>query len=177
VFLYFGTTIFKNMSASTGVDAGMFAADRHWRGERPVHGRRIATVDKWGRKPLMFLGTAGMGIGLLAMGIMAQNIADPSTVSGWMLLFIIIYVRLLWSFRRPRDLGDIVRDLSHRRARARPRAGYVLLVDGRLRGHANLPDDGRQGLMVRATLQPCLPFYIYAVFCLALDPGGVVPRP
>jgi MFS family permease len=40
----------------------------------------------------MLLGAAGMGLGLLAMGIMAQNIADPNTVTGWMLLFIVIYV-------------------------------------------------------------------------------------
>lgn len=31
----------------------------------------IACVDKWGRKPLMFLGSAGMLLSLAAMGVMA----------------------------------------------------------------------------------------------------------
>ena len=35
----------------------------------------IATVDKWGRKPLMLVGTLGMGVSLGAMGWMAQNMA------------------------------------------------------------------------------------------------------
>ncbi len=92
VFLYFGTTIFKNMSASTGVDAGMLQQIVIGGASALSTVVAIASVDKWGRKPLMFLGAGGMGISLLAMGIMAQSIADPSTVSGWMLLFIIVYV-------------------------------------------------------------------------------------
>lgn len=61
VFLYFGATIFKTMSASTGVDAGLLQ-------QIVINGAcvlftviAIATVDKWGRKALMLIGTAGMG--------------------------------------------------------------------------------------------------------------------
>ncbi len=92
VFMYFGTTIFNNMSASTGVDAGMLA-------QAIIGGSgvlftiiAIATVDKWGRKPLMLIGTAGMGIALIAMGIMAQRMTDPSASSNSMLAFIILYI-------------------------------------------------------------------------------------
>jgi MFS family permease len=52
----------------------------------------IATVDKWGRKPLMFIGAAGMGISLVAMGVMAQTLTDPTMSSGWMLFFILLYI-------------------------------------------------------------------------------------
>jgi MFS family permease len=38
----------------------------------------IATVDRWGRRPLMLLGGAGMGMSLVAMGVMAQTLADPA---------------------------------------------------------------------------------------------------
>ncbi len=79
VFLYFGTTIFKHMSASTGVDAGMLQQIIVGGASALSTVVAIASVDKWGRKPLMFLGAAGMGISLLAMGVMAQNIADPAT--------------------------------------------------------------------------------------------------
>jgi len=92
VFMYFGTTIFKNMSASTGVDAGMLQQIIVGGASALATVVAIATVDKWGRKPLMLFGTAGMGVTLLAMGLMAQHIADPSAISRWMLLFIILYV-------------------------------------------------------------------------------------
>jgi len=92
VFLYFGATIFKSMSAATGVDAGLLQ-------QFIINGAgvlftlvAIATVDHWGRKPLMLAGAAGMGLSLLAMGIMAQTTAGPATTGGWMLLFIILYI-------------------------------------------------------------------------------------
>jgi len=92
VFMYFGATIFKNMSASTGVDAGLLQ-------QIVINGActlftvvAIATVDKWGRKPLMVLGAAGMGVSLMAMGVMAQGIGHLQAGSGWMLAFIILYI-------------------------------------------------------------------------------------
>ena len=102
VFLYFGTTIFKTMSASTGVEAGMLQQIIIGGASALSTVVAIATVDKWGRKPLMFLGASGMGLSLLAMGLMAQSVADLATVSGWMLLFIIVYVGLLRAVGRTR---------------------------------------------------------------------------
>jgi sugar porter (SP) family MFS transporter len=92
VFIYFGTTIFKNMSASTGVEAGMLQQIIVGGASACATLVAIATVDKWGRKPLMFLGTAGMGISLLAMGLMAHHMTDLTAASHWMLLFIVLYV-------------------------------------------------------------------------------------
>jgi sugar porter (SP) family MFS transporter len=92
VFLYFGATIFKTLSAQTGVDAGLLT-------QIVINGAcvlftviAIATVDRWGRRPLMLLGGAGMGVSLVAMGVMAQTLSDPAAGSRWMLLFIILYI-------------------------------------------------------------------------------------
>ena len=92
VFLYFGATIFKTMSARTGVDAGLLT-------QIVINGAcvlftviAIATVDKWGRRPLMLVGTLGMGVSLLAMGMMAQAGTDPAAAGHWMLLFILVYI-------------------------------------------------------------------------------------
>ncbi len=92
VFLYFGATIFKTMSASTGVDAGLLQ-------QIIINGAgvlftliAIATVDQWGRKPLMVLGSVGMGISLVAMGVMAQTLSDPTAAGKWMLGFILLYI-------------------------------------------------------------------------------------
>jgi len=92
VFIYFGTTIFRNMSASTGVEAGMLEQIIVGGASALATLAAIATVDRWGRKPLMFVGAAGMGLSLLAMGLLAQNLADLSAVSSWMLLLIVLYV-------------------------------------------------------------------------------------
>jgi sugar porter (SP) family MFS transporter len=92
VFLYFGATIFKTLSAKTGVDAGLLT-------QIIINGScvlftviAIATVDRWGRRPLMLIGAAGMGLSLVAMGVMAQTLADPAAASQWMLVCIILYI-------------------------------------------------------------------------------------
>jgi len=92
VFMYFGATIFKGMSQSTGVDAGLLT-------QIIINGScmlftivAIATVDKWGRKPLMLIGSAGMFVALIAMGLIAQLSASPAQVGNWMLAPIIVYI-------------------------------------------------------------------------------------
>ena len=168
VFLYFGTTIFKNMSASTGVDAGMLQQIVIGGASALSTVVAIASVDKWGRKPLMFLGAAGMGVSLLAMGLMAQNIADPSAVSSWMLLFIIIYVVCFGLSVGPVTwviLSEI----------------YPTAVRGRALGVATFflwmadyavtqtfPMMDAKGSWFVQRFNHAFPFYIYAVFCLAL---------
>jgi MFS family permease len=86
VFLYFGTEIFKKMGSGTnaallqtvvvGVVNLSFTVIAIW------------TVDKIGRKPLMMIGSTGMGICLLAMGLGAY----VQTTGLWMLLFILGYI-------------------------------------------------------------------------------------
>ena len=47
----------------------------------------ILTVDKWGRKPLLMVGSIGMAIGMIAIGLLSfMEIIGIST-----LVFIIIY--------------------------------------------------------------------------------------
>ena len=168
VFLYFGTTIFKNMSASTGVDAGMLQQIVIGGASALSTVVAIASVDKWGRKPLMFLGAAGMGISLLAMGIMAQNIADPSTVSGWMLLFIIIYVVCFGLSVGPVTwviLSEIFPTVV--RGRALGLATFFLwMADYAVT--QTFPMMDAKGSWFVQRFNHAFPFYIYAVFCLAL---------
>jgi len=168
VFLYFGTTIFKHMSASTGVDAGMLQ-------QLVVGGASalstvvaIASVDKWGRKPLMFLGAGGMGLGLLAMGIMAQNISDPTTVSGWMLLFIIVYVVCFGLSVGPVTwviLSEIYPTAV--RGRALGLATFFLWMADYAVTQTFPMMDAKDSWFVQR-FNHAFPFYIYAVFCLAL---------
>ena len=91
-FLYFGASIFKGMSHSTGVDAGLLQ-------QIVINGAcmlatvvAIATVDLWGRKPLMIVGATGMGVSLAAMGVMAQRMSDAAAAGNTMLAAIIVYI-------------------------------------------------------------------------------------
>ena len=168
VFLYFGTTIFKNMSASTGVDAGMLQQLVIGGASALSTVVAIATVDKWGRKPLMFLGAIGMGISLLAMGGMAQARLDPAAVSGWMLLFIIIYVVCFGLSVGPVTwviLSEIYPTAV--RGRALGLATFFLwLADYGVT--QTFPMMDAPGSWFVARFNHAFPFYVYAVFCVAL---------
>jgi MFS family permease len=168
VFLYFGTTIFKNMSASTGVDAGMLQQIIIGGASALSTIVAIASVDKWGRRPLMLLGAAGMGLGLLAMGIMAQKIADPSTVSGWMLLFIIIYVVCFGLSVGPVTwviLSEIYPTAV--RGRALGLATFFLWMADYAVTQTFPMMDAKDSWFVQR-FNHAFPFYIYAAFCLVL---------
>ena len=88
VFLYFGTEIFKDVAGSDTAGALL---------QQAVVGAvnltftivAIWTVDKLGRKPLMIVGAAGMGISLTAMGLAAYYSDEPGA---WLLVFILGYI-------------------------------------------------------------------------------------
>jgi sugar porter (SP) family MFS transporter len=168
VFLYFGTTIFKHMSASTGVDAGMLQQIVIGGASALSTVVAIASVDQWGRKPLMYLGAAGMGVGLLAMGVMAQTIADPTTVSGWMLLFIIIYVVCFGLSVGPVTwviLSEIYPTAV--RGRALGLATFFLWMADYAVTQTFPMMDAKDSWFAQR-FNHAFPFYIYAVFCLVL---------
>jgi MFS family permease len=168
VFLYFGTTIFKNMSASTGVDAGMLQQLVIGGASALSTVVAIASVDKWGRKPLMFLGASGMGLSLLAMGIMAQTLHDPAAAGRWMLLSIILYVVCFGLSVGPVTwviLSEIYPTAV--RGRALGLATFFLWMADYAVTQTFPMMDARDSWFVKH-FNHAFPFYIYAVFCLAL---------
>ena len=86
VFLYFGTEIFKKMGS--GTSAALLQTVVVGAVNLGFTIVAIWTVDKLGRKPLMIVGSAGMGISLLAMGLAAFF----GRTELWMLLFILGYI-------------------------------------------------------------------------------------
>ncbi|HXQ80935.1 MAG TPA: sugar porter family MFS transporter [Opitutaceae bacterium] len=178
VFMYFGATIFRTMSASTGVDAGLLQ-------QVIINGAgvlftlvAIATVDKWGRRPLMFLGAAGMGVSLVAMGAMAQRMTDPSATSGWMLLFIVLYIAAFGLSVGPVTwviLAEIFP--TSVRGRALGLATFFLWTADYAVTQTFPLMDARDSWFVRQ-LNHAFPFYVYAAFCavLVLVVGRFVPE-
>lgn len=168
VFLYFGATIFKTLSAKTGVDAGLLT-------QIVINGAcvlftviAIATVDQWGRRPLMLVGTAGMGVSLVAMGVMAQALADPAAASQWMLLFILLYIACFGLSVGPVTwviLAEIFPTVV--RGRALGLATFFLwMADYAVTQTFPLMD--AKGSWFVATFNHAFPFYVYAAFCAVL---------
>lgn len=168
VFMYFGATIFKTMSASTGVDAGLLQ-------QFIINGAgvlftviAIATVDKWGRKPLMLVGSAGMGLSLLAMGLMAQTMTDPAAASGWMLTFIVLYIGCFGLSVGPVTwviLSEIFPTAV--RGRALGLATFFLWTADYVVTQT-FPMMDAKGSWFVERFNHAFPFYTYALFCVVL---------
>jgi sugar porter (SP) family MFS transporter len=168
VFMYFGATIFKTLSASTGVNAGLLQ-------QIIINGAgvlftliAIATVDKWGRKPLMFIGAAGMGMSLTAMGVMAQRLTDPTAASGWMLFFILLYIGCFGLSVGPVTwviLSEIFPTAV--RGRALGLATFFLWTAD-YAVTQTFPMMDAKGSWLVEHFHHAFPFYAYALFCVVL---------
>ncbi|MGA2017183.1 MAG: sugar porter family MFS transporter [Opitutaceae bacterium] len=168
VFMYFGATIFRTMSASTGVDAGLLQ-------QVVINGAgvlftlvAIATVDRWGRKPLMLLGTTGMGISLLSMGAMARGMAGPGATGAWMLALIVLYIAAFGLSVGPVTwviLAEIFPTAV--RGRALGLATFFLWTADYAVTQSFPMMDAKGGWLV-LRFGHAFPFYLYAAFCAVL---------
>ncbi len=86
VFLYYAPEIFKTMGAET--DVALLQTVLVGAVNLTFTIIAIWTVDRLGRKPLMIVGAAGMGISLLAMGLAAFY----QKTEAWLLIFILGYI-------------------------------------------------------------------------------------
>lgn len=164
-FLYFGASIFKEMSHSTGVDAGLLQ-------QIIINGAcvlttvlAIATVDLWGRKPLMLLGAAGMGASLAVMGVMAQRMSDPAAAGNAMLAAIIVYIACFGLSVGPVTwviLSEIFP--TSVRGRALGLATFCLWISD-YAVTQTFPMMNAEDSWFVAHFHHAFPFYVYAVFC------------
>jgi sugar porter (SP) family MFS transporter len=86
VFLYYAPEIFKGMGA--GTHAALLQTVLVGAVNLTFTVLAIWTVDRLGRKPLMLVGFTGMGISLLAMGLVAYY----QQTEVWVLVFILGYI-------------------------------------------------------------------------------------
>jgi sugar porter (SP) family MFS transporter len=86
VFLYYAPEIFKKLG--TGTDVALLQTVVVGAVNLTFTVIAIWTVDKLGRKPLMIVGSAGMGVALLAMGLAAYF----QKTEVWVLVFILGYI-------------------------------------------------------------------------------------
>ena len=161
VFLYFGTEIFKKMGSGTSVAllqtviVGIvnlgFTVIAIW------------TVDRLGRKPLMMIGSAGMGISLLAMGLAAFL----GRTDLWMLLFILGYIAFFALSVGPVTwviLSEIFP--TGIRGRAMGIATFCLWVANYIISQTFPMMDESKWLIAKC--HHAFPFWLYGFFCVVL---------
>ena len=87
VFLYFGSDIFDKLGGES-IDGALLSQVVVGAVNLLFTVIAIWTVDKIGRKPLMLIGSIGMGVALLAMGTAGYLQATGT----WILAFVLIYI-------------------------------------------------------------------------------------
>lgn len=161
VFLYFGTEIFKKMGSQT--DAALLQTVVVGVVNLTFTLIAIWTVDKLGRKPLMLIGSAGMGLCLIAMGLAAYRQATGL----WMLLFILGYIACFAVSVGP-VTWVILSEIFPTRIRGRAMAvATVCLWIANYLVSQTFPMMDQNPWLV-ATFHRGFPFWLYGAFCIVL---------
>ena len=162
VFLYYATDIFKGM-AGTRIDAALLKTVVIGAVNLVFTIVAIWTVDKLGRKPLMVLGAAGMGLALCALG----TAAVAGRAEAWGLPFILIYTACFALSVGPVTwviLSEIFP--TKIRGRAMAIATVCLWVANFVVSQTFPMMDENEWLLAR--FNHGFPFFIYAGFCVVL---------
>ncbi|NLH43768.1 MAG: sugar porter family MFS transporter [Planctomycetes bacterium] len=161
VFLYFGTEIFKKMGA--GTNAALLQTIVVGGVNLTFTVIAIWTVDRIGRKPLMTIGSAGMGVCLIAMGLSAYL----QTTGLWMLLFILGYIACFALSVGP-VTWVILSEIFPTRIRGRAMAvATVCLWVANYIVSQTFPMMDENPWLV-ATFHRGFPFWLYGAFCVVL---------
>jgi SP family xylose:H+ symportor-like MFS transporter len=161
VFLYFGTEIFKEMGSET--DAALLQTVIVGTVNLSFTVVAIWTVDRLGRKPLMMVGSAGMGVSLLAMGLAAYF----ERTELWVLLFILGYIACFALSVGPVTWVILSEIFPTRiRGRAMAIATVCLWVANYVISQTFPMMDENAWLVDR--FHHALPFWLYGVFCAVL---------
>jgi SP family xylose:H+ symportor-like MFS transporter len=161
VFLYFGTEIFKKMGSDTnaallqtvivGVVNLTFTIIAIW------------LVDRLGRKPLMMIGSVGMGLSLLGMGLMAY----VQKTDLWVLLFILSYIACFALSVGPVTWVILSEIFPTRiRGRAMAIATVCLWVANYLVSQTFPMMEENNWLLEK--FHHAFPFWLYGIFCVVL---------
>ncbi len=161
VFLYFGTEIFKKMGSDTnaallqtvivGVVNLAFTIIAIW------------LVDRLGRKPLMMIGSVGMGLSLFGMGLASYF----GRTELWVLLFILGYIACFALSVGP-VTWVILSEIFPTRIRGRAMAiATVCLWVANYLISQTFPMMEENNWLVEK-FHHAFPFWIYGIFCVVL---------
>ena len=161
VFLYFGTEIFKKMGSDT--NAALLQTVIVGTVNLAFTIIAIWLVDRVGRKPLMIIGSAGMGLSLLGMGLMAY----VQKTDLWVLLFILGYIACFALSVGPVTWVILSEIFPTRiRGRAMAIATVCLWVANYLVSQTFPMMEENNWLLEK--FHHAFPFWLYGIFCVVL---------
>lgn len=161
VFLYFGTEIFKKMGSDT--NAALLQTVIVGTVNLAFTIIAIWLVDRVGRKPLMIIGSAGMGLSLLGMGLMAY----VQKTDLWVLLFILGYIACFALSVGPVTWVILSEIFPTRiRGRAMAIATVCLWVANYLISQTFPMMEENNWLLEK--FHHAFPFWLYGIFCVVL---------
>jgi len=161
VFLYFGTEIFKKMGSET--NAALLQTVVVGAVNLTFTIVAIWTVDRLGRKPLMIIGSAGMGLSLLAMGLASYF----GRTELWLLLFILGYIACFALSVGPVTWVILSEIFPTRiRGRAMAIATVCLWVANYLVSQTFPMMEENNWLLEK--FHHAFPFWLYGIFCVVL---------
>ena len=161
VFLYFGTEIFKKMGSET--NAALLQTVVVGAVNLTFTIVAIWMVDRLGRKPLMMIGSVGMGLSLLGMGLMAY----VQKTDLWVLLFILGYIACFALSVGP-VTWVILSEIFPTRIRGRAMAiATVCLWVANYVVSQTFPMMEENNWLL-AKFHHAFPFWLYGIFCVVL---------
>ncbi len=161
VFLYYAPEIFKKLGS--GVDAALIQTIVVGAVNLLFTVVAIWSVDIWGRKPLMVVGAAGMGVCLLALGVCAQL----GLLAVWVLVFVLGYIACFALSVGPVTWVLLSEIFPTRiRGRALSVATFCLWVANFIVSQTFPMMEDNAWLV--AHFNRAFPFYVYSTFCVVL---------
>ncbi|MCX8107591.1 MAG: sugar porter family MFS transporter [Verrucomicrobiae bacterium] len=161
VFLYYAPEIFKQLGS--GIDAALLQTIVVGAVNLLFTIGAIWTVDLLGRKPLMMVGAAGMGLCLVGMGIIAQGGQTPLAI----LAFILGYIAFFALSVGP-VTWVLLSEIYPTRFRGRAMSvATVFLWSANFVVSQTFPMMDENAWLVKH-FNHAFPFYLYAAFCAVL---------
>jgi sugar porter (SP) family MFS transporter len=161
VFMYYAPEIFKGLGSGTNaallqtVVIGVFNVTFTL--------LAIRTVDRLGRKPLLMIGSIGMGISLVGLGIAAAI----GSRAAWVLVFVLGYIACFAMSLGP-VVWVVIAEIFPTKIRGRAMAVATLLLwAANYVVSQTFPMINEDAWLV-ATFHHAFPFWLYAVFCVVM---------
>lgn len=160
VFLYYAPEIFKDL-AGEDMDAALLQTAVIGAVNLGFTVLAIGTVDRIGRKPLMIVGSAGMGLALTALGLAAFR----GRTDAWLLFFVLLYIACFAMSVGPVTWVILSEIFPTRiRGRAMAIATLCLWVANFAVSQTFPMMDGSPWLVER--FHHAFPFWLYGFFCI-----------
>lgn len=159
VFLYYAPEIFKSLG--TGTDTALLQTVIVGACNVLFTVVAIRTVDRLGRRPLLMIGAAGMGLALIGLGWAAYT----GTTAAWTLVFILTYIACFALSMGP-VVWVVLAEIFPTRIRGRAMAIATLLLWASNYVVSQTFPILDENVWLIERFHHAFPFWLYAAFCL-----------